>query len=60
MMQVDADTIKHWEKAVWIAAWIHDWGKASDHFQMMIRNPSFKQGVKHETISLVMVKEMEQ
>ena len=60
VMEVDADAIRHWEKAVCIAAWIHDWGKANDHFQMMIRNPSFKQGVRHEAISLAMVKELEQ
>jgi len=60
VMQIDVDTFKHWEKAVWIAAWIHDWGKANDHFQSMIRTSSFKQGVRHETISLIMVKELEQ
>jgi len=58
VLQVDADAIKQWEMAVWIAAWIHDWGKANDHFQRMIRNPSFKQGVRHEAISLIMVEEL--
>lgn len=38
---------------------MHDWGKANDHFQTMIRNPAFKQGVRHETISLIMNKELE-
>jgi len=59
MMQLDPDTVKHWEKAVWIASWMHDWGKANDHFQTMIRNPSFKQGVRHKTVSLIMAKEVE-
>jgi CRISPR-associated endonuclease/helicase Cas3 len=59
MLQLDPTTVKHWEKAVWIASWMHDWGKANDHFQTMIRNPSFKQGVRHEAISLIMAKEAE-
>jgi len=59
MMQIDRVTVKHWEKAVWVASWMHDWGKANDHFQTMIRNPSFRQGVRHETISLIMAKEVE-
>ena len=56
---LDQATFKQWEKAVWIAAWMHDWGKANDHFQKMIRNSSFKQGVRHETISLIMIAELE-
>lgn len=56
---IDHVTFKHWEKAIWIAAWMHDWGKANDHFQTMIRNTAFKQGIRHETISLVMITELE-
>jgi len=51
--------IDHWKKAVWLGAWLHDCGKANDHFQKMMRNPSFRQGVRHETLSLVLVHELD-
>ena len=28
-----------WKRSVQIAAWLHDWGKANDHFQTIIRPP---------------------
>ena len=59
LLLVDDTTNKCWEKAVWVAAWMHDWGKANDHFQQMIRDTSFKQGVRHETISLMIAEDLE-
>jgi CRISPR-associated endonuclease/helicase Cas3 len=59
ILQIDQVSAKLWEKAVWVASWMHDWGKANDNFQTMIRNPSFRQGVRHEAISLIMTKELE-
>ncbi len=48
----------YWKKAVMIGAWMHDWGKANDHFQKMLRNPGFKQGIRHETVSLIIAQEL--
>lgn len=53
------EEIECWRKAVIISAWLHDSGKANDHFQRMIFNPSFIQGVRHETISLFIADELE-
>lgn len=46
-----------WRKSIWLGAWLHDWGKASDHFQRVFTEPAFKQGVRHETLSLVLALE---
>ncbi len=50
----DAETA-HWKSAVVLGAWMHDWRKSNDHFQTMLRNPAFKQGVRHETLTLILV-----
>ena len=45
-----------WLQAVWLTAWIHDWGKANDHFQRKVRgDKSFRQGVRHEAVSLYLM-----
>ncbi len=48
----------HWKKAVIIGAWMHDWGKANNHFQKMLRNPGFNQGIRHEPVSLIVAQEL--
>ncbi|KAF1083920.1 putative CRISPR-associated nuclease/helicase Cas3 [Sporotomaculum syntrophicum] len=50
----DADS---WCQSIWLGAWLHDWGKANNHFQRIFSEPSFKQGVRHETLSLVLALE---
>lgn len=44
----------YWKTAVLFGAWIHDWGKANSHFQAMLRNTNFRQGIRHETVSLLL------
>lgn len=38
---------------------MHDWGKANSHFQKMFLDSSFRQGVRHETISLAITKRLD-
>jgi CRISPR-associated endonuclease/helicase Cas3 len=45
------------EAGLFAAAWLHDIGKANDHFQEMIRDRHFHQGVRHETLGLVVISE---
>lgn len=46
----DADSLL---RALMVSAWLHDLGKANDHFQKMLVDPSFVQGIRHEQMSLV-------
>lgn len=41
-----------------MSAWLHDVGKANDHFQRMMRDRSFHQGIRHETLGIVVVAEL--
>lgn len=52
----DTSYITSWRSSVWLGAWFHDWGKVNSHFQRMLIEPLFKQGVRHETISLILTK----
>lgn len=54
MLNCDMAHMESWCHSVWIGAWIHDWGKANSHFQKMFLDSSFRQGVRHETISLAL------
>lgn len=53
------DELEAWRHAVWVGTWMHDWGKANDHFQRVFRDQGFRQGVRHETMSLVMACELD-
>ncbi len=53
--EIDFDAWRHCSLA---AAWLHDLGKANDHFQAMIRNPKFRQGARHEALGIVVVDEL--
>jgi len=44
-----------WHDALFCAAWLHDIGKANDHFQYMLRNNGIRQGVRHETMSFIII-----
>lgn len=44
-----------WQDALFCAAWLHDIGKANDHFQIMLRNMTFRQGTRHEAISVLAI-----
>jgi CRISPR-associated endonuclease/helicase Cas3 len=41
-------------RAVILGAYLHDFGKANDHFQRMLRHKGFKQSVRHEVLSGVL------
>lgn len=44
-----------WSRSFLLAAWIHDWGKANDHFQDMLLQKIKRQGIRHETVSMVLL-----
>ena len=44
-----------WQTALFISAWLHDLGKANNHFQSMIRNPRFRQGLRHESLGIIII-----
>jgi len=46
-----------WRDALFCTSWLHDLGKANDHFQKMMRNRSFFQGIRHETMGIMVVAE---
>ncbi|MBU4261284.1 MAG: CRISPR-associated helicase Cas3' [Proteobacteria bacterium] len=48
-------TLEMWDDAVYCAAWLHDIGKANDHFQLTLRNKSFRQGFRHESLSIIII-----
>ncbi len=54
-----AKDAREFSMAVILAAWAHDWGKANDHFQQMIRDSTFKQGIRHEIVSFQLFVEFE-
>jgi len=58
--EVNPDDCCYWKAAVIIGAWLHDWGKANSHFQKMLRDPTFRQGIRHETVSLLLSMEFEE
>jgi CRISPR-associated endonuclease/helicase Cas3 len=47
-----------WQTALFCSAWLHDLGKANDHFQKMLRTTDFRQGVRHETLGLIVLSEL--
>lgn len=51
-LMLSDDEFRHWKRALLAAAWLHDWGKANDHFQRMLRSPQARQGIRHEAVSL--------
>jgi CRISPR-associated endonuclease/helicase Cas3 len=55
MPEVSSDC---WQTALFCSAWLHDLGKANDHFQNMLRTADFRQGVRHETLGLVVLSEL--
>lgn len=46
-----------WQEALFCSTWLHDVGKANNHFQKMIRNHEFYQGIRHETLGIVVAAE---
>jgi CRISPR-associated endonuclease/helicase Cas3 len=42
-----------WTDALFFAAWLHDLGKANDHFQKAVRNRNSVQGIRHESLGIV-------
>lgn len=47
-----------WRDCSLAAAWLHDLGKANNHFQAMIRNPKFRQGARHEALGIVVINDV--
>lgn len=54
----DATSAQQWREAFRWAAWLHDLGKANDHFQRMARERGFRQGVRHEVLGLVVAHDL--
>ncbi len=46
-----------WRNALFCSVWLHDLGKANDHFQKMIRNRTYQQGIRHEALGIVVAAE---
>lgn len=51
----DAALAETWREALRYAAWLHDLGKGNDHFQRMMRKKGVRQGIRHETLGLVVI-----
>ncbi len=49
---------EEWRTLLFYCAWLHDLGKANDHFQTMIRSKGFRQGIRHETLSLIIIADL--
>ncbi|HEY6001180.1 MAG TPA: CRISPR-associated helicase Cas3' [bacterium] len=54
----EATSARQWCEAFRWAAWLHDLGKANDHFQRMARDRGFRQGVRHEALSLIAAQDL--
>jgi CRISPR-associated endonuclease/helicase Cas3 len=48
-------TSEMWSDALFCAAWLHDIGKANDHFQTILRDRNFRQGVRHESLGIIVI-----
>jgi len=57
MVRLMDDTVlaDNWREALRYSAWLHDLGKGNDHFQRMVRNKGIRQGIRHETLGLVVI-----
>lgn len=49
------EELEAWSRAFLLSAWVHDWGKANDHFQDLLLNRLKEQGIRHETLSMVLL-----
>ena len=58
-LALKTDILGNWGTLLWLCAWIHDWGKANDHFQEMIRAPRKQQGLRHEYASIALFMDFE-
>jgi len=58
-LSLGTDILENWGTLLWLCAWIHDWGKANDHFQEMIRAPRKQQGLRHEYASIALFMDFE-
>ncbi|MFU8857875.1 MAG: CRISPR-associated helicase Cas3' [Deferrisomatales bacterium] len=47
-----------WRDALFLAAWLHDLGKANDHFQGAVRKVQPRQGIRHEVLGLVVARDV--
>ena len=52
--QCNSKKIVYWTKALLLSAWIHDWGKANNHFLGMLMGSNNLQGIRHETLSFLL------
>jgi len=58
LFAMNAHEVTAWRRAVEMGAWLHDLGKANDHFQLMLRRQIPQQGVRHETVSVVIARRL--
>ena len=59
ILEIIGDVIsgQSWRDALFCSSWLHDLGKANDHFQRMMRDRAFFQGIRHETLGIVVIAE---
>ncbi len=56
---VPEEGIKLWKEALWLSAWMHDWGKANDHFQAMLLNGGMqRQSIRHELLGVFLMESL--
>ena len=48
-------SVEMWDEAFLCSAWLHDIGKANDHFQTTLLDRTFRQGVRHETLGIIII-----
>jgi CRISPR-associated endonuclease Cas3-HD len=48
-------TSEMWSNALFCASWLHDIGKANDHFQTILRDKRFRQGIRHESLGIIII-----
>ena len=58
-MRIGQAECASWRCAVKVAALLHDLGKSNDHFQAMVRGTLAQQGIRHETLSLILALDLE-
>lgn len=49
---------QEWRDILICAAWLHDLGKANDHFQEALLMKGIHQGIRHETIGIVIIENL--
>lgn len=54
------EVAEYWPDLLCLCAWLHDWGKANDHFQKMLRKTITRQGLRHEFVSIALLEDFDE